>query len=565
MTKWKPIGKVLCGMALAAPALAQTPAPAPEKPQVSVTVSARASQHQEKALPAVGDQGVSLSLRQAIELALANNVDLQVSVAGEEQSRYGVLQAKGIFDPLAAAFWQAKDSETPNSSQLAGGSVTHSRTYDANASVSELIPFGGTVSFALNTEKVTTNSTFIVVNPSYSVNDVLSLKQPLLRNFGTLVTTRFIVIARDTRGIDDQTFLQNVQTTVTAVEQAYWNLVYARENLKVKIESRDLAVELNRITQIKIDVGSQAPIDIVQTESGVAARELDIITARGAVGDAEDQLKRLLNFAVAGRWNDHVVPSDEVRIETMQVDLEAGVTQALENRPEIRAAKFNAAIAKVNLDYSKNQLLPQLDLNANYGYAGLGGPTLDPGPDGIYGTADDPNPPHYLPGGWSDAFTQLGHRDFRNWTVGVNFSFPILNRAARGAKGAALWALQSSLATLEQLRQNVTVTVRGDARAIDTARQSIEASGKARVLAERNVDAAKKKYDNGLVTAFEVLSVQNDLATARSAELQALTQYRNAVVAYHQAIGDLLTWKDIQVDGLAGDTVPSVEGWKTEH
>jgi outer membrane protein TolC len=123
----------------------------------------------------------------------------------------------------------------------------------------------------------------------------------------------------------------------------------------------------------------------------------------------------------------------------------------------------------------------------------------------------------------------------------------------------ARWALEGSLAQLEQLRQNVTAEVRRDARAIDTARESIVAAGKSRELAERNVDAAKKKYDNGLITSFEVLQIQNDLATARSAELQALTQYRNAMVAYHQAIGDLLAWKDVQVEGLVSVPLPSAE------
>jgi outer membrane protein len=565
MKRFKGFWKALCWTAFAAPIFAQTtpspaptssPSPAPEKPEVSVTISARASQRQEKILPPAADQGVAISLRDAIELALANNVDLRISVAAEEQGRFGLLQAQGIFDPLAAAFVQANDQQTPNATQLAGGTVTTSRTYDGNASISQLIPFGGTVSLGFNNEKVDTNSSFFFINPRYMVSDYLSLRQPLLRNFGVETTTRFILIARYNRGINDQTFLQNVQATVTAVEQAYWDLVYAIENLQVKIESRDLALELNRITKIKIDVGSQAPIDIVQTESGVAARELDIITARAAVGDAEDRLKRLLNFASAGRWNDHVVPTDQVRVEAVKIDFEAGAAAAIENRPEIRAAKFTAANAKVTYDYSKNQLLPQLDLNASYGYGGLGGPNhlVDPitgQPTGVV-----------VSGGYSDAFSEVTHRDFHNWTVGLNFSFPILNRAARGAKGVSLWVLQSSLASLEQLQQNVTVNVRTAARAIETARQSIEAAGKARELAERNVDAEKKKYDNGLVTSFEVLSVQNDLATARSAELQALTQYRNAIVAYHQAIGDLLTWKDIKIDGLAGDSVPSVDDWR---
>jgi len=563
MKTFKALTITACAAALAGTLAAQTnlappppatpPPPAgPEQPAVSVTVSARAARAHMEAIPAATADGVPLSLREALALALANNIDLDVSIAGNEQGFYGVIQQKGIFDPLAFANLSVTDQQQPQATVLGGGTSTETKTYVGNAGVSQLIPWGGVFTLGFDNSKVDTNNTFYLINPSYNSSLFLGLTQPLLRNFGTDTTKRFIRISRNNEAIDNQTYLQTLQTGINTVETAYWDLVYARANLQVKKESRDLAQELYRITKIKIDVGSQAPIDIVQTEAGVAQRELDIITATQAVGDSEDRLKRLLNFATANRWNDHIIPTDEVRVETNPVNVDSGVDAAMKNRPEIRSAVFQASNARINYDFAHNQLLPQLDLNAQYGYAGLGGPfhVLDANnnPTGVV-----------IPGDYNDALTQIGNRDFHNWTVGVNFSFPILNRTAKGAVGVARWSVQSSLATLEQVRQNVTVQVRNAGRAIETARESIVASAKSRELQERNVDAAKKKYDNGLVTAFEVLSVQNDLATARSAELQALTQYRDAVVAYHQAIGDLLVWKDIQVDGLEPIPEPDPE------
>jgi outer membrane protein TolC len=538
---------------------AQAPGAQPEKPLVSVSVSARASGRRELPIPPAGKEGIELSLRDAIAIGLANNVDLRVAIAGSEGGAAGVLQSRGIFDPVAGIFLQINDNVSPQASSLGGGSVTKARTDDANLTVSQLVPTGGTLSLGFNNEKSKTNSSFFFVNPQYAVRSFLDLRQPLLRNFGFELTKRGILISKNNQAVNDQTFVQSVQSTITAVEQAYWNLVYARQNLEVKKQSKDLATELYRITKIKIDVGSQAPIDLVQTESGVAQRELDIISARSAVGDAEDQLKRLLNFSSVSRWNDHVIPTDEVRVEPVRISPDEGVEKALEDRPEVISAEFSAASARITFDFQRNQLLPQLDLHAQYGYAGLGGPTQDPGPDGIYGTADDPVPTRFLSGGYGDAFREVRKGDFHNWTLGLNFSIPILNRNARGALGIARWNLESSLATLEQTRQNVTVEVRRAARAVDTSLQSIEAAGKARELAERNVDAEKKKYDNGLVTSFEVLSNQNDLSAARSAELQALTLYRNAMVAYHQAIGDLLSWKDVQVTGILAAKRPGRE------
>jgi outer membrane protein TolC len=532
---------------------------------VAATVSARAGGRSPQAIPPVQENGVSLSLSEAIAIALAGDVDLDVSVYGAEAGRAGMLQASGIFDPLVAADAKINDQQSPQASSLSGAAVTRTRTTDWDASVNQLVPTGGTFTFGWNNEKTNTNSAFFFVNPRYSSNAYFQLQHPLLRNFGIDTTTRGIRLARNTRDADEENFLQNVQATVNAVEQAYWDLVYARSNLKVKEQSLGLAQELFRITKIKIDVGSQAPIDIVQTESGVAQRELDIITARQQIGDAEDRLKRLLNFAAAGRWSDAIVPTDEVRIEPVPIDLEAGMARALHDRPEVHSALFSSANARIQYDFAKNQTLPQLDLLASLGYAGLGGPTRDPGPDGIYGTGDDPSPARYLPGGYSDALTQLGHRDFRNWTVGVNFSFPVFNRAARGARGVAKWQLESSLASVEQLRQNVSVQVRGAARVIATAQESIGAAGKARELAEKNVDAEKKKYDNGLVTSFEVLQVQNDFSAASTAELQALTVYRKAIAAYHLAVGDNLTWKDVTVDDLAREPAPAPESLRVSR
>jgi len=531
------------------PPAAQPPPAGPEHPAVSVTVSARAARAHMAPIPPATDEGVRLSLRDAIALALANNVDLDVSIASNEQGFYGVIQQKGIFDPLAFASLSVADQQQPQATVLGGGTSTETKTYVGNVGVSQLIPWGGDFTLGFNNTKTDTNNTFYLINPSYDSSLFLALKQPLLRNFGRDVTTRFIRIAKNNEAIDNQTYLQTLQTGITTVEQAYWDLVYARANLQVKKESRDLAQELYRITKIKIDVGSQAPIDIVQTEAGVAQRELDIITANQAVGDSEDRLKRLLNFATAGRWNDRIIPTDEVRVETVPVDVNAGVEEAMDVRPEVRSAIFQASNARINYDFAHNQLLPQVDLTGQYGYAGLGGPfhVLDANnnPTGVV-----------IPGDYNDALTQIGNRDFHNWSVGLNISFPILNRTAKGAEGVARWSLQGSLAVLEQVRQNVTVEVRNAARAIETARESIVASAKSRELQERNVDADKKKYDNGLVTAFEVLSVQNDLATARSAELQALTQYRDAMVAYHRAIGDILAWKDVQVEGLEAAAPP---------
>ena len=516
-------------------------------------VSARSGQRHVRELPPPARGSIPLSLDQAIGLALANNQDLNVTVNAAESTRFSLFQSQGIYDPLVSALVSRSHTEQPATSTLVGANVNTSDFTDARAQVSQLAPTGGTFTLGFTGNKTTTNSTFSFINPSYSSSLTLSMNQPLLRNFGPRVTTWLIRIARNTRDSSYQDFVRSVQTTVNSVEQSYWDLVYALQNLEVKKESLRIAQDLNRITRIKIDVGSLAPIEITQTEVGIATAEQDIITAEGLIGDAQDRLTRLLNVDPV-RWSTTpIVPTDQVRGEDVQIQLEEGTKTALTRRPEILSLAYFVDSDRIRYDYYKNQVLPGLNLTASYGNPGIGGTTHDPTTGAILSTGD-----------FGDAFRQVIDRNFKNWSVGLNFSYPILNRAARGAYGAAKYVWESDKARLTTTQQNVVVEVRAAARAIDTARRSIAAASKGRELAEKNLDAVKKKYDNGMSTSFEVTQIQRDLSAARTNELQALAVYRKALAAYHFATADILDWKGVQVEGLPETTSPPFTGITAE-
>ncbi len=517
---------------------------APSSAQQRPVVSARPGQRTQQELPPPAATGIPLSLDQAISLALANNQDMNVSVNAAEASRWVLLQDLGIYDPLLQAQVSRAHTEQPATSALLGAQVNTVDTTDARAQISQLAPTGGVFTLGFTGDKTTTNSSFVFINPSYSSSLTLSLNQPLLRNFGPGPTNWTIRIARDTRDSSYQTFVRSVQTTVNSVEQAYWDLVYAIQNLAVKKESLTIAQDLNRITQIKINVGSLAPIEITQTEVGIATAEQDIITAEGLIGDAQDRLIRVINVDPL-RWSTTAIaPTDQVRAEDVKIDVEEGTKTALIRRPEVLTAAYTVDADHIRYDYWKNQVLPALNLTASYGNPGIGGDSHDPTTGAILST-----------GNFGDAFQQVIDRKFKNWSVGLNFSFPILNRAARGAYGAARYLWESDKALYTTTEQNVVVDVRAAARAIDTARRQIVAAQKGRELAEKNLDAVKKKYDNGMSTSFEVTQIQRDLSAARTTELQALTVFRKAVAAYHYSIADILDWKGIQVEGLP-ETAP---------
>jgi HAE1 family hydrophobic/amphiphilic exporter-1 len=518
--------------------------------QTASTLSARPGERTPRPLPSPTTEGIRLSLAEAVALAVANNQDLNVSVNAAEASRYVLFSNMGIFDPLAEAAVLRSHNEEPATTELAGAEVGRADTTDISARVTQLAPTGGTFSLGFSGRRISTNSAFFFVNPSWTTGLTLSVSQPLLRDFGRDATTWLIRIARNSRDSSYQSFVRSVQTAVNGVEQAYWDLAYAIRNLEVKREALVVAKDLNRITRIKIDVGSLAPIDITQTEVGIATAEQEIIIAESLIGDAQDRLRRLLSFN-PDQWAVPIIPTDEVRAEQVTVNVEEGIGLALERRPEIVAAEYNVDSDRIRYDFWRNQTRPQLDLVGSYGNAGLGGTTTLRDSDG--------NIISRTPGGFSDAFQQILDRDFKNWSIGLNFSYPILNRRARGERGAALYTWESSKALLNSLEQNVQLEVRAAARDIDTAKRSIAAAAKSRELAERNLDAERKKFENGMTTSFQVTQIQNDLSGARTAELQALAVYRKALSTYHYAIADILEWKRIQIEDLPDSEPPRPE------
>ena len=530
--------------------------------QNASSVSAVPGQRNPVAMPAADKDGVHLSLEQAISIFLDNNQDLNVTINAAEATQFQLTSQEGIFDPLLQGFANRNHQETPSSSSLSGAPLSVNQdTYNYGANVTQLAPWGGNFTLGTTGGRFATNSQFSTVNPSFNAGLLLSMNQPLLRNFGMTATKWQIWIAKYQRDSAYQQVVRSVQTGVDAVEQAYWNLAYAYENLKVKLESKAIAVELNRITRIKIDVGSLAPIDIVQTEVNIATADQDIINAEAAIGFADDQLKRQLNVDPSNWGVQPIVPTDPVRVQQQTFDLDAGVKTALVHRPEIAQAGYAVDAQKIRYDYWKNQVLPSLNLVGSYGTVGLGGTffvnpcvTLSPPPD-----CSGPNPPAPVivaDNGLGSAYHQTVNRLFQNWTVGLTVSYPILNRAAEGQKGAAKYLWESDKATLTTTEQNIIVEVRNAHRAIDTAEKQIVAAAKGRELAERNLDAARKKYENGMTTGFEVSQLQTNLSDARSQELNALAIYRRAVAAYHDAIADILDWKGIQVTGLPEMAAP---------
>jgi outer membrane protein TolC len=504
-------------------------------------------------IPLPAGETIELTLPQTIRLTLMNVLDLDVASFNLEESKFGILSARGAFDPGLEVDLGATNTETPTASRV---QAPVTKTQYGNAFLTGLLPYGTTYSLGWqNGRRDSVIPGFTTINPTLSSNLALSVTQPLLRNFGRAANERLVVQARLGRDSNAYSFVIAVQSAIQAAENAYWDLVYAVENLKAKKEALRIATDLNRITKIKIDVGALAPIEIVQTEVTVAQREQDIITAEGLIGDAQDRLRRLLNVQTVPDWNRPIVPTDRPTRQSLRegftADVDKGYEAALKTRPEIKQALLNVESKKVTYAYQKNQLGPRLDFSAGYGLAGLGANATVTEPDG---SLTDLN--------YSDALRQIGRRDYPAWSVGLVFAVPIGNRAAKGNYAIANTDLELARTNLAITKANLNVEVRAAARGVDTAYRTVQAAAKARELAERNLDAEKKKFENGMSTNFQVASVANDLTTAVTNELQAIATYLKDITAWHKAVGDLLPQKNVVLSGLpvSLDAAPAEEG-----
>jgi len=494
-------------------------------------------------------RALRLSLSDAINTAMKQNLGVQLQNYETRISGYNLRGQYGLFDWISAGDVGISSDRNATTSSIQASS---GRSINANASVNQIIPTGGQYSFAFRNGRATTAGGFTNVSPAYTSSLAFSFAQPLLKDFGVDITRRNITIARNNLGITQGTFRTVVMDTVSAVEQAYLDLSYARRNVDVVKETLFLARDQARITQIRIDVGASAPLDILQPRVQIATTEESLVSAVASVRDAEDRLRALLHLP-REEWDRPIIPLDEVRYEPMTINMDQAVQQALQNRPELSQQRLATESLKVTALYARNQTLPTVDFNLGYNVAGVAGRTLDVDSSGQPFVVSSTN--------YGEALSQVFGRDFPSWNVGFTFGYPLMNIGARATRRAAELDLEQSQTIESQTQQNIAVEVRAAARLVETFSRTIAASSAARDAAERNVDAERKRYENGMTTNFQVLEVQRQLSDARVRELFSLVGYNKAVAAYHRAIGDILDVHSIRVD--APETAPEPEWSKT--
>jgi HAE1 family hydrophobic/amphiphilic exporter-1 len=516
-----------------------------------------------------------LTLREALTWALENNKDIEVARHNVKIAEFDLTSARGAYDPRLSSAAYYERIENPISSFLSGGadgSVTQS-DYTASARLEGMTPaLGGSYRLDFSSVRLTTNNQFAALNPQYPAALTFNYTQPLGRGLRFDSTRRQIEIARKNLSLTDAQFRQRAIETITSVQRAYWDLVFALRNLQVQRDAvRDSRVQLEHNKRL-VEEGALAPIDIVAAEAQLAGFEQSLFSSLEEVSRAENNLKNLIaENRQADIWNLSIVPTDSVELVTPQISLPEALQSAMENRPELQQSDLAREINQIDQKYFRDQKKPAVDLVGSYGLVGLSGSINAAGNNPFAGSnlqlreridllsqlnGLPPLPEQPLQeisqgliGGFDRSFQNLFGNQFNNFRVGVQISLPLRNRTAEAQFGRSLVEGDRLATQREQLEQLIQVDVRNALQVVRSGEARLRAAGIARNASEQQYQSERRKLDAGQSTVFLVLERQTALTAARGNELRAQTELNKAIAELQRATGNALTTHNIIVRG----------------
>ncbi len=470
-----------------------------------------------------------LSIEEAVTLALEQNLDLRVERISPLIQDAFVAEARSVYAPTLSTTLTGNDWDRPAGNIFDGGDVVTNRYVRDDVGVVQQVPWkGGQYSAGWSGQRSTTTNVFTSFNPLLESTLNLNYTQPLVRDFGIDGFRQQIAISRASRDLSDIDLRRTVVATERTVRNAYWQLVFARSFLEVQRQSLALAEESLRNNRTRVEVGTMAPIDIVEAENEVARNIEAVIRAEADLERAEDQLRtRVFDPRdTPDFWSISLQPSDNPVLLAREIDVDAAIRNALLNRTDLDTLDKNLEMTDTDIRYFRNQQLPAVDLQVDYRLTGQGGERLIRA-GGFPGTVVGREQRSF--GG---TLGDILANEFPNWTVGVTVSYPFGTSAADAALERSRLERSRSEASRRSLELRIATEVRDAARSVRTNLQRVEATRASRELAERRLEAEQRKFEVGLSTNFLVFQAQRDLATARNTEQQAILDYIRSLVDF---------------------------------
>lgn len=488
----------------------------------------------------VVDGKLTLSLDDAVRLALANNTDIKLNHSQIDFAVDGLHRSHQAFDPLFTSSFNDQRATSPSSTQLQGAPVVNTLTQVTQFNYGQTFETGTNFQTAFNADKLSTNSSFNFINPSISTFLQFAVTQPLLRNRGLFPNRAPIVIAQKNLKQAQASFQAEVNDTILQAIGQYWSVILARENLAVQRKSLDEAQRSYDHDKKALSLGALPPLDIYRSESQVASRRVGVIQAEYALKQAEDQFRR-----VVGADLDQTIRALDVQLtenpepgaDLLNIDIASALSRAVANRPEFEALRQQISTDELNVRLAHNNLQPDLELGGFYAGNGLGG--------NEFNTAV---PPQLIAtGGLGSSLSQLFHFNSPTYGASLSLTLPIKNHGAEASLGDALVSRKRDQYQERLTRQNITLEATNAVHMLEVSKLSMEAAKVALDLAEKNLHAEERKYELGADTIFFVLEAQTELAQAEQSLVQAQINYQLAVAAVDHSTGDLLEHHHVQI------------------
>lgn len=473
-----------------------------------------------------------LALDEAVTMALEKNLDIAVAKLEPQSVDFTVAGVKNIYRPTLSSTLGQRDQVQLPTNQLNGGLRVSNGTSTYNFGVAQPVPFyGGSYSVNFFNSRLDTSNTFANFNPSYTVTLNAAYTQPLIRGFKIDNNRQQLQVALISRDVSEESARATVFQTLANVRNAYWDLVFAQSAVDVARQATELADKLVEDNQARVEVGTLAPLDIVQAQAEAATRRQNLAAAEATAQTAELALKRYL---VSGTddplWRQAIRPVDLPSLQPAPTDIEGAIRRALSDRTDVATSRKNLASNDVTLRYYKNQSLPALDLNANYGQQGLGGTAFLRAPGNLGGAIIGT-----IPGGYSDALDVLARRNYPTWNVSVTMSYPLIGSTAEAQFARTKVQRSQALTRLRALEVQIAAEVANAALTVQSNLKRVDAATAARGLALKRLEAEQSKFEVGMSTNFFVVQAQRDLRDAQNTELRALADYRKSLVNFERA------------------------------
>lgn len=478
-----------------------------------------------------------MSLQDCIARALKDNLNLAIQVYNPEIADMDITQAKEYFMPNFDFAFGRRRTDYPSYWWLQGEDSVVSKYGDYTLGLTQQIPTGGNFIITFNNYRSETNELFQLINPRYGASLQFDFVQPLLRNGGLKMGRKEIIIAENNLEISQTQFESVVQDTVYTVVEAYWNLLYAIEDLKVKQQSLQLARDLLAKNKKEVEVGKLAPLEVLNAETVVAQREADILAAEVLIKRREDLLKYHLNMSdVQEVAPKSIVPLDRPDFVKKVISFDEAWQVAQTKRPDLRAQKKTIENNEFKMSVAKNKMLPGLDLSFSYWSPGISGDRilyLDDNPFlGIVIGKEE--------GSAGDAIADAFKFQHNNWNLALTLTLPLSNLTSKAEYVKSRMELEKSQLELEDNLKFAMLDVNDAVREVETHIKRVEAYRLARELAERRLEAEERKMDVGLTTNYFVLTYQEELANARSTEIKSMLDYILALARLDRAMGTSL-------------------------